>query len=466
MSTWPLVLMGMLLAANAAGDLWGGGESPLPAWGLLSVVMGGKAAIGAVAAWVGRRAGLAGGTPRGVARAVATLRRLQGLLLLSFAADLALGWLGWVRSVVGDAVLVDEVIALLPTLAGWWAVAMAGWPIEKRLRVARLIGDLDRGQTLEIGDGWRAGGAWGAAAERARHELVAVMVAVLAMVAWADLIVRVGWPPVGWLNGWAREAAVLAGGAALIMALPALVRWTWRVTALRSGALHDELAETLRAAGVRRPRLLLWRAPGRVANAAVVGVVRGWRYVLVSEALVEGMTSMERRAVVAHEAGHVRHGHMAWLGVASAGLLLCGHGAGVAVAEAVEPADSANAAWWAAGAAIAAWVVGFGWVSRRIERQADADAVRLLSAVGSPTADEDAVEAMRSALQRVAELNGVSTRRWTWRHGSIDQRRAALEALRGASLNRLPIDRTVRRLQWASAALLIAGIAWLTLGGP
>ncbi|MEM6756186.1 MAG: hypothetical protein AAF586_03395, partial [Planctomycetota bacterium] len=105
------------------------------------------------------------------------------------------------------------------------------------------------------------------------------------------------------------------------------------------------------------------------------------------------------------------------------------------------------------------------WVSRRIERQADADAVRLLSAVGSPTADDDAVEAMRSALQRVAELNGVSTRRWTWRHGSIDQRRAALEALRGTALNRLPIDRTLRRVQWASAALLIAGIAWLTLGG-
>ncbi|MEM0913647.1 MAG: M48 family metallopeptidase [Planctomycetota bacterium] len=458
MSTWPLMLIGMVLVAGVVGEQRGASGAWLPGWGLLLVVLSSKAAIAIAAGWVGWRAGRAK-TPGAVDRGELWLRRLQGLLLLSLGVDLSLGWLSWLRAMTGDAVLLDEGLAVLPTLAGWWVVAMAGWPIERRVRVARLMRELDAGLSPSLIETSGSGGAWVWAAERARHELAAVLVGVLAIVGWAETVDRVDWPPAGWLGGWAREAAVMAGAFGLAVALPLLVRWTWRVRVLDAGPLHDELTGTLRAGGVRAPTLLLWRAPGRAANAAVVGLVRGLRYVLVSEALVEGMNSAERRAVVAHEAGHVRHGHMALLGVASIGLLLCGYAAGEAFGA---TADAARVGWWAAGMALAAWVVGFGWVSRRIERQADADAARVLHREGEGA--DASIDAVRSALLRVAELNGVSARRWTWRHGSITQRRDALDRLHGVSLDRLPIDRTVRGIWLASLAMLIAGIAWWVWG--
>ncbi|MEM9251684.1 MAG: M48 family metallopeptidase [Planctomycetota bacterium] len=451
------MLIGIVLVAGVAGGQSGAAAVRLPGSGLLLVVVTSKLAIAIAAGWIGWRTGRAT-TPDAIARGKWRLHRLQGLLLASLGVDLSLGWLVWVRATTGDAVLVSEGLAVLPTLAGWWVVAMAGWPIEQRVRVARLMRELDAGLSPSLIETSGSGGAWVWAAERARHELAAVLVGVLANVGWAETVDRVGWPPAGWLGGWAREAAVMAGAAGLAMALPLLVRWTWRVRVLRAGALHDELAGTLRAAGVRAPTLLLWRAPGRAANAAVVGLVRGLRYVLVSEALVEGMNSAERRAVVAHEAGHVRHGHMALLGVASIGLLLCGYAAGEMLGTSVEAGSATRAGWWAAGMALAAWVVGFGWVSRRIERQADADAARVLHREGEGA--DASIDAVRSALLRVAELNGVSARRWTWRHGSIEQRRDALDRLHGVALDRLPIDRTVRGIWLASLAMLIAGTAW------
>src|SRR5690606_15323987 len=88
--------------------------------------------------------------------------------------------------------------------------------------------------------------------------------------------------------------------------------------------------------------------------------------------------------------------------------------------------------------AVLGWVLIFGWVSRRLERQADTFAVQTLAAEHAEQAaaqanqtpdatqpiiiDQASVQAMVTALQQVANLNHIAITRRSWRHGSIQWR--------------------------------------------
>ena len=106
--------------------------------------------------------------------------------------------------------------------------------------------------------------------------------------------------------------------------------------------------------------------------------------------------------------------------------------------------------------------MGFGWVSRRFERQADAFAVRHMAE--GEHVDADAVGVMTRALERVATLNHVPVARRSWRHGSIAWRQDYLHSLVGTSVDVSPIDRTVTRIKAAAlAALTLLSVTHLPL---
>src|SRR5205823_14715197 len=65
-------------------------------------------------------------------------------------------------------------------------------------------------------------------------------------------------------------------------------------------------------AGVRCRDVLLWRTHHSVGNAAVMGLLPRFRYVLLSDLLVESLPDEQISAVFAHEVGHIRHRHMVW----------------------------------------------------------------------------------------------------------------------------------------------------------
>jgi hypothetical protein len=128
-------------------------------------------------------------------------------------------------------------------------------------------------------------------------------------------------------------------------------------------------------------------------------------------------------------------------------------------------ADAAIAAdlWWmdiiATAVVLVGTLVGFGWISRRFERQADAfAAVRMsVDVEDRPLAkvSVEGVDAMRSALTAVAGINGVELQRFTWRHGSIASRQRHLLGLIHQPIDRLPIDRLVRAIEVASVVAIV-----------
>ena len=83
--------------------------------------------------------------------------------------------------------------------------------------------------------------------------------------------------------------------------------------------------------GLNYRRILIWESDGMVVNAAVMGLFRPVRYILLSDGLLEMMDDAKIEAVFGHEAGHVKCRHIEfYLLFAVLSMLIVGgyHGAG------------------------------------------------------------------------------------------------------------------------------------------
>lgn len=424
--------------------------------------------------------------------AIARLKRLDRLTsglqyftLALYAVDLYLGLLPRVRTAIGNLILIDELLVMLPTLAlllwAWWAY----YPVDAKLRESGLIARLDAG--LPLYPIWTRTQYMIA---QVRHQVVLVFVPVLAIMAWIETVEQV--VPSDWVVfGTDPRPAVVVGGALVIfLVAPLMLRYLWDTTPLPRGEVRDMLTALCRRHRVRVRELLLWRTSsggGGMINAAVMGAVAPVRYILLTDALLDMLEKRQVEAVMAHELAHVRKHHMFWLLASAIGTLGLLQAAAYWLVRQATPASTwppgvATAGWsgellthpyllesFAALAALGGWVLAFGWVSRRIERQADTFAVQSLaeerrelereSATASVTIDAESVHAMVSALQQVARLNHIPIRRRSWRHGSILWRQDYLRSLVGQRIGDASIDRQMNWIKLAVGLELAALIA-------
>jgi STE24 endopeptidase len=113
--------------------------------------------------------------------------------------------------------------------------------------------------------------------------------------------------------------------------------------------------------------------------------------------------------------------------------------------------------------------LGFGWLSRRFERQCDvigawAVGTELDPPGGDPPGDAGAIRPegaalFARALERIAALNGIPARQRNWRHGSIASRVSYILWMGATRGSRATIDRTVRRIKRGLWLLLAAAVA-------
>ena len=385
---------------------------------------------------------------RGDAKMAWSAERAVGLsrLLATIVHGVGVYWLGWlvaVRRVVGDLVLIDELIAVLPVVG----VFVAGWaslyPIDRRIREAVIIRSLDEGAPIEAYVSLSAH-----VMSFVRHQLALIGVPIVLVVGWSEVV--------SLLDGSAHAAALATArvvGALLIFAtIPVVMRHVWRTHRLEDGELRRRLVDLCRAHRVRVRELLVWNTHGVLVNGAVMGLIGWMRYVLLSDGLLMGLSRDEVEAVAAHEVGHIRRHHIPWLAASVVvALILCG-----LAAESIYAAFSieVGTAWQLAillGVPLVLAAVIFGWVSRRFEWQADAFAAQHLSGFRRESpgvlVTPEASAAMVGALGAVARLNHIPTTARSWRHGSIATRQARLRNLVGLPADRLAIDRIVTRIK-------------------
>lgn len=406
-------------------------------------------------------------------------------------AVVCLGWLDAVRAVIGDIVVFDEAVAMTPPVVvfawGWWAM----WPMERMLRDATMVRQLDDGLTV-----YPMPARATFALLNLRHHVFVWLTPLLLILAWTE-----AWNIlIPWLSGRGGVFAALQdeqtlelvgvgtqlmGVALVFLALgPLAMRFVWDTVRMPEGGLREELVRMCRRYGVRVREILVWRTHGTMVNGAVLGLTPAFRYVLLTDALLDTLPDVQVEAVMAHEVAHVRHRHIIWLAVilgvtitgsawaAEAGLLAMG------LLSAQEEAPAA-AALGVAGVSLLAAMVVFGVVSRRFEWEADAFAaahmserLRMLDApgdAGAPVVTRDGAGAMQAALRSVATLSHVAIERKSFRHGSIASRLDRLGALVGEPSGRVPINATSRRIKYGAIvalAVLVGLGAWqLSVGG-
>ncbi|HEY9071400.1 MAG TPA: M48 family metalloprotease [Candidatus Ozemobacteraceae bacterium] len=92
---------------------------------------------------------------------------------------------------------------------------------------------------------------------------------------------------------------------------PRLFNWAWRAVPLEEGRLSAEIVDLAARAETPIAGVRLWdtfREP--IPNAAVAGLSRRYRFVYMTRYLMEIFTERQLLAVVAHELGHLRLGHV------------------------------------------------------------------------------------------------------------------------------------------------------------
>jgi len=414
----------------------------LPPALLALVVLGPLLGIMLLAAFACRRT-RARLNPATVRRADRVLTLCRLVVLPWFAAQLAAGLLVAFRRAVGDLILVDELLVMLPALGvvawTWWCY----YPIDRRLREAALFGRIDRGEAVYP--------VWTRTQfmlAQLRHQVLLVLLPLALVLAWVETVKRL--PMVE--GDAAQTAATFAGAVVIFVLSPLLIRFVFDTTPLPPGEVRDRLTHLCRVHRVRVRQLLLWRTFGGVINAAVMGVAAPVRYVMLTDALLDAFPREEVEAVMAHELAHARLHHMPWLlGFALVAASVC---------DLVLAMLLRDTATWSVPLIVAvtlaglAWVAAFGWASRRIERQADAfAAAHLAREKNQPVIDAASAETMIAALQRVADLNHLRPAQRSWRHGSIQSRQHALRRLVGQPLRRHVADRDARRVYFVTIAL-------------
>ena len=234
--------------------------------------------------------------------------------------------------------------------------------------------------------------------------------------------------------------ALMVGALAVL--LPRLLTWSWDTHPFPDDPRREALDVVAARAGFVPGRLLVWRTGDLMANAAIVGFRERGRVVLFSDHLLSLLNTRELGAVYAHEIGHARCRHVgafiAWL----CAVLFLGE---VLFREAL-----ADQPVWLQGAVglliLGLWYVGFGWLSRRSELEADLFSVEV----------QGDLPALVSALDRVGGRQRESA---GWRHFSATQRVAFLERALADRGFRDGFKRRLGRLRAAGVALAIVGLA-------
>lgn len=481
-----MVLIAIVLLTFVGAPL---GEAAAPRWlgpaaggGALLLAMGYAGLVRWTLAGFGKTGGL--DRLRRLDRATPAYQlAVVGLL----AAALSAGWLAWIRGTIGDLILLDELLAALPAVGLLIWRWHAYYPVEKRIHEASLIRNLDRNDPVY--PVWTRGQYLLA---QVRHHLGLILGPVLPLLAWMEWLGRLagagGHEAV--ISRGTAGALSFAGALTVFLFAPAVIVRLWDTEPLPEGEIRGTLVQMCRHAGVKVRDLLLWKSHGGIVNAAVMGLVAPLRYVLLSDGLLDQLDRRHVTAVMAHELGHVKKKHMptlAGVAIGSIGLLQV---VGELTLDALEPVVG-EASYGVSQAAVAivfgglamVWIAGFGWVSRRIEREADAFAVRTLAeqarqkatqtddAERAPASSEAVIEEaparqMIDALQRVADLAHIDPRRRSWRHGSIAWRQRYLRGLIGQPADRLPIDRTVRLIRVGGVATVLGLVAIAAFATP
>ena len=241
----------------------------------------------------------------------------------------------------------------------------------------------------------------------------------------------------GTLYGQFLSFAIFLG--VLLLVAPAMIQRIWGCKPLKDSGVRDRIESLCRKAGIKYANILYWPLfGGRMITAAVLGLVKKFRYILVTDALIRVLEPEELDAVIAHEIGHVKKKHLLYYVFFFIGFSVC-----MVLAEPLfaiieififysEPVYrfiTTSSPYWTymiinlinLTIMIFSFLIYFrfifGYFMRNFERQADGYVYALF----------DTAQPLIRTLEKIAIYSGQPPDRPNWHHYSINERIAYLK---------------------------------------
>jgi len=251
-----------------------------------------------------------------------------------------------------------------------------------------------------------------------------------------DLITLLTWPSLRNVFETETGQFMFFGLFLIVLAvfLPPLIKHWWGCSTLPDTDKKRSIVHFLRDTGFKYKDILRWPLlEGRTMTAGVMGLVPRFRYILVTDSLVDILSKGELNAVMAHEMGHIRYRHILFFILFLLGYMVISFGlfdifvyvmalqprlfgllssqqelqAGIFYSVLSVPVILSIVLYFR-------YIMGF--FMRNFERQADLYSARM---VGGP-------EPTIMSLEKIARFSGQSRHRPSWHHFSIAERVAFL----------------------------------------
>ncbi len=248
---------------------------------------------------------------------------------------------------------------------------------------------------------------------------------------------------------------------------PAIIQKFWRCKPLENGHDRSRIEFLCKKAGLKYANILYWPAFGsRMITAGVMGLIKKFRYILVTGPLLNFLEPDEIDAVIAHEIGHIKRKHLIFYLVFFTGYMLLSYATYDLIIYLIifsEPvlklitgmglSRTTTISTMFSIAEICIFLIYFryvfGYFMRNFERQADTYVYTLF----------DSSLPLISCFQKIAATSGEPYDKPNWHHFSIKKR---IEFLKKCETDRTWITRHDNKIKKSIAAYLV-GI--LLIGG-
>lgn len=254
---------------------------------------------------------------------------------------------------------------------------------------------------------------------------------------------------------------------AIAIAGPLVIQKFWRCKPLETGYYRKRIENLCRKAGMEYADILYWPIfGGRMITAGVMGLVKNFRYILVTSDLLRFLEPEEIDAVIAHEIGHIKKKHLLFYLVFFVGYMLISFATFDLLIYFIiftEPVyrfiSNTGLDQTAVTSSIFSLVIIiffliyfrfiFGYFMRNFERQADTYVYALF----------DNAKPLISTFEKIAATSGEPYDKPNWHHFSIKNR---IEHLKKCETDKIWITRHDNKIK-KSIAVYLVGI--LLIGG-
>lgn len=250
---------------------------------------------------------------------------------------------------------------------------------------------------------------------------------------------------------------------------PLLIQKFWRCIPLEDGYHRSRIAGLCRRAGMAYADILYWPIfGGKMITAGVMGLIRKFRYILITPSLLHLLEPEEIDAVIAHEIGHIKKKHLYFYLAFFVGYMILSYASLKWIIFAIIYArpvywlidqggfNQANVVSTISSVVIICLFLVyfrfiFGFFMRNFERQADTYVYALF----------DSAKPLISTLEKIASSSGLSADRPNWHHFSISQR---IDYLQKCESNSAWITRQDRKVKKSIGIFLVSLLLFGILG--